>query len=137
VSRSRLSIRLRQCAGFSSLEVVVAFSLLTSVLALATPLIVAHGRLLSAQRDYRVALAEVSNQLERLSVLPASELAASIENLTPSSFAQQRLPGAKLRGELKSTDLGQRVALELTWDENNRHAAPVRLTAYVSEEAAP
>ena len=72
--------------GASSLEVVVAFTLLTSVLALAAPLIVAHNRLLIAQRHYRVALAEISNQLERLSLLSATELPAAVEKLTPSDL---------------------------------------------------
>lgn len=129
--------------GASSLEVIVAFTLLSSVLALAAPLIVAHNRLLVVQRHYRVALAEISNQMERLSLLSATELPAAVEKLTPSEFAQERLPGAMLRGELSESSLGQRVSLELTWDETNRQAAPVRLTTWLSpaettsQEAAP
>lgn len=129
--------------GASSLEVVVAFTLLSSALALAVPLIVAHNRLQIAQRHYRVALAEISNQMERLSLLSAAEMPAAVEKLTASEFASERLPGAKLRGEVSESQLGQRVSLELTWDETNRQAAPVRLTTWLSlpeagpEEAAP
>lgn len=124
--------------GASSLEVVVAFTLLTSVLALAAPLIVAHNRLLIAQRHYRVALAEISNQLERLSLLSATELPAAVEKLSPSEFAAERLPGAKLNGDVQETTFGQRVSLELSWDEINRDAAPVRLTTWLfPEEVAP
>jgi hypothetical protein len=129
--------------GASSLEVIVAFTLLSSVLALAVPLIVAHNRLLIAQRHYRVAMAEISNKMERLSLLSAAELPTAVEKLTPSEFAVERLPGAMLRGEFSESQFGQRVSLELTWDETNRQAAPVRLTTWLapaesaSQEAAP
>ena len=122
--------------GASSLEVVVAFTLLTSVLALAAPLIVAHSRLLISQRHYRVALAEISNQMERLSLLSATELPEAVEKLTPSEFAVERLSGAKLKGELQETKFGQRVSLELSWDEINRAEAPVRLTTWLFPEEA-
>lgn len=128
----------RRRTGFNTLEVVVAFTLLTAVLALSAPLIVAHHRLLQAQRHYRVALAELSNQLERLSLLSVAELPAAVENLRPSEFAEERLPGATLRGELRETDFGRQVTLEVAWDETNRQAAPVRLTTWLFvEEVAP
>ncbi|WP_254510198.1 hypothetical protein [Anatilimnocola floriformis] len=94
-------------------------------------MIVAHNRLLIAQRHHRVSLAEISNQLERLSLLSAAELPAAVEKLTPSDFAVERLPGASLRGELRETTFGQRVSLEMSWDEINREAAPVRLTTWL------
>jgi hypothetical protein len=124
----------RRC-GISSLEVLVSLTLLTSVLALATPLIVAHGRLLKQQRYYRLALDELSNQHERLSTLPAEELSAAIEALTPSPLATERLPGAALRGELADARFGRRLTLEIWWDEPNRDAAPVRLTAWFASAA--
>ena len=117
--------------GTSSLEVLVAFSLLCSVLALSTPLIVKHGRLLAAQRDYRLALDELSNQLERLTALPDEKRLAALQQLTPSSFAAARLPGAQLRGEVHALDLGQCLTLRLWWDEPQRKAAPVMITAWM------
>ena len=60
--------------GTSALEVLVSFILLGGVLAISTPLVVTHGRLLKAQRNYRMALDELSNQLDRLSALPSAEL---------------------------------------------------------------
>jgi hypothetical protein len=127
----------RDRRGISSLEVLVALTLLASVLALSTPLIVAHGRLLKAQRNYRLALDELTNQLDRLSALPAGDLAPAIENLAPSVLAAQRLPGATLRGQLAETDIGQRLTLEIWWDEPNRQAAPLRMTAWVVSHADP
>ena len=86
----------------------------------------------SAARCYRLALDELSSQHERLSTLPAEELSAAIEALGPSPLAAERLPGAALRGELAASQLGRRLTLEIWWDEPNRDAAPVRLTAWLA-----
>jgi hypothetical protein len=118
--------------GISSLEVIVSLTLLASTLAVSTPLIVAHGRLLKSQRNHRLALEELSNHIERLSALPPEALPAAMERIVPSPLAGQRLPGATLRGQLADSDLGQRLTLEIWWDEPNRQAAPLRLTAWVA-----
>jgi hypothetical protein len=122
--------------GTTSLEVIVAFTLLSGVMAFAVPLVVAHGRLMKAQRNYRIALDELSNQLDRASTLPAEELQAAIEKLSPSPQAAERLPGAKLRGQLAESQLGSRVTIEIWWDEPNRQAAPVRLTGWIRSSAS-
>ena len=129
MTRSSMQQKLRR--GASSIELVVAFTLLSVVLTVATGLVVQHGRLLKIHRDYQVALDEVSNQLERLTALPAGDLPAALEQLKPSTFAAERLPGAELRGELVPADPGQRLILEFTWDEPQRRSAPVRLAAWV------
>jgi hypothetical protein len=118
----------------SSLEVLVAFTLISGALAIATPLIVAHGKLLKGQRDYRLALDELSSQLDRLTALPAAEVPQALAEIAPAEFTASKLPGAELRGQLEATDLGQRVTLELWWDEPNRRAAPVRLAAWLAPQ---
>jgi len=122
--------------GTSTLEVIVACTLMSSVLAVFAPLVVKHRRLLTAQRDYRLALDEVSNQLERLTALPEGDVSAALEQLKPSEFAAARLPGAELRGELESIDFGRRLKLELTWDEPERRGAPVWLVAWFLSDGA-
>ena len=129
--------RRRQRGGLSSLEVIVSLTLLGSVLALSTPLIVAHGRLLKAQRNYRLALDELSNQFDRMSALPAADLPRAMDEIAPSALAAERLPGAVLRGQLAETDLGRRLTLEIWWEEPNRQAAPVRMTAWVVPLTGP
>src|SRR5687768_13350247 len=90
--------------GASSIELVVSCTLLSVVLTGATGLVVRHGRLLAAHRDYQLALDEVSNQLERLTALPADDLPQALQQLKPSDFAAERLPGAELRGQLDAAD---------------------------------
>lgn len=128
----RGSFRLR--AGFSMLEVFVACTLLSSVLAVSTPLIVRHGRLLKAQRTYRLALDELSNQLERLRALPPAELRSAAASVAPSEFAKAKLPGVTLRAELEAFDLGQRLTVFATWSEVERERAPLSLAAWVFAE---
>lgn len=123
--------------GTSSLEVLVALTLLASVLTLSTPLIVAHGKLLKAQRNHRLALDELSNQIERMSLLPAEELPPAIEKLAPSPLAAETLPGATLRGKLAESKHGQRLTLEIWWNEPNRREAPLRLTAWIAPSIGP
>ncbi|HEY2415533.1 MAG TPA: hypothetical protein VGI40_25045 [Pirellulaceae bacterium] len=121
--------------GTSSLEVIMAFTLLTSVLAFSTPLIVRHQRLVAAQREYRLALDEATNQLDRLSVMPRDELAAAVARLQPSDFLAERLPGAKLHGELQAADIGQRITVSISWGDEQRTAAPVTLAAWFFPES--
>ena len=102
---------------------------------MATPLVVAHGRLLKAQRNYRLALDELSNQIEVLGTLPPGELPEAIEKLTPSLQANERLPGATLRGSLAESKFGQQITLEIWWDEPGRKDAPVRLTGWLVSRA--
>ena len=113
------------------LEVLVSLTLLMSVLSVSTPLIVRHGRLMTSQRQYRIGLDEVSNQLERLSALNEAELGRAIDVLTPSDFIAQRLPGAKLQGQLDATDLGRRLTVRLTWDGVQRGAATIAMAAWI------
>jgi len=122
--------RQRRRGGTTVLEIVISFTLLSTVLVFATPLVARHGRLLAAQRHYRLALDELSNQFERLSALPDVELPAAVEQLRPSSFAAGRLPGAEVHGELNAAEMGQRIILRLHWDEPGRRAAPVTLMAW-------
>lgn len=117
--------------GTTALEVIVSFTLLSSVLAFATPLVVRHTRLLAGQRHYRLALDELSNQLERLSALPTAELSARAQEITPSEFLAARLPGAELQAQLTPADPGQRLTLQITWDEPGRREAPLALSTWI------
>jgi hypothetical protein len=114
-----------------ALDLFVALTLLTTAMTVATPLIIRHGRLLKSQRDYRLALDELSNQLDLLTALPPGELPGAMQKLSPSEFVTQRLPGAKLIGELAPAEIGSRVTLKLSWNESQLMSAPATLAAWV------
>lgn len=124
-------------AGTTLIELLIAFTLLSTTLSVAVPLVVRHGRLLAEARHYRLALEEVSNQLDRLAALPARELPAELAQLAPSDFADARLPDAKLTGELSRADDGQRLTLTLAWAEGAERTTQVELATWISRDQAP
>jgi hypothetical protein len=111
------------------LEVIVALTLLMSVLSVSLPLVFRHGHLLVAQRHYRQAMDEVSNQLDRLTSLKAADLGEALKHLSPSSFVAARLSNVKLHSEAKAEDGGQRVTLRLSW--NDPREEQVTMTGWV------
>ncbi len=127
----RSSSRWRPRQALSSIEVLVAFTLLTTVLSVSAPLLIRNSRLIVAQREYRVALDELSNQLDRVTTLSPNELPAAMDHLAPSDFVTTRLPGAKLSGGLEPSDLGTRLTLKLSWDDPGHRRTPIVLSAWV------
>jgi type II secretory pathway pseudopilin PulG len=121
--------------GSMLIELLVAFTLLTALLGAALPLIVRHQQLLASARTYRLALDELSNQLETLSALDAEQLPAALESLALSPFAAERLPDAELDAVLDASGEQPRVALSLTWDEPGRRDKPLTLVAWLDPPA--
>ncbi len=120
--------------GSTLVELMVAFVLIMTTLGISAPLVVRHEQLLVDADHYRIALDELTNQLERLRTTPASKIDAAIEQLKPSELTAQRLAGAKLTGNVASGDSGRRVKLQLSWDESQRRAFPVELVAWLPAE---
>jgi hypothetical protein len=118
-------------AGTGTLDALIAFTLLVTTLSVATPLVVRYDRLVKSQRDYRLAIDELSNQMERLIAISAGDLPAAIQQLTPSEFLTQRIPSAQISGELETVDGGMRVVLQLTWNELAGRRTPVSLAGWV------
>jgi hypothetical protein len=133
IAKPNAGIYLASCRrrGIGTMDLLVSFTLLVTAMSVATPLVVRHGRLLKSQRNYRVALDELSNQMDRLTALPLSELPQAVRQLAPSTFIAERLPSPKLSGELQPTEFGMRVTLKLSWNETERLRAPVSLAGWV------
>jgi hypothetical protein len=123
--------------GISSIEAIVAFTILSTALTLSLPLVVHHQRLLESTRHYRLALDELSNQLDRLTSLSAADVRSELARLSPSPFLAKNLPGAALTGELRSADLGQRVTLRLTWNDLSRSPTTLALAAWMLPASEP
>lgn len=116
--------------GTGSLDLLVSFTLLMTVMTAVTPLVVRYHRTVKSHRDYRLALDELSNHMERLTALPAAELPETIKKLTPSKFIQERIAEPKLTGELRPADGGTRITLRMTWTETDRDRAPLTLAGW-------
>jgi hypothetical protein len=117
--------------GFSMFDLLVAFTLLVTAMSISTPLVVQHAQLLKSQRNYRLALDELTNQLERLTTLAPAELPTAIEAIAPSAFISERLPSTQLSGKLAEVAGGTRISLDIAWDEMGHRRKPVTLAAWV------
>jgi hypothetical protein len=116
--------------GTGMLDLLISFTLLLTVISASTPLIVRHGRMLKAQREYRLALEEVTNQLDRLTALPFDDLPQAVKQLSPSMFIAERLAHPQLTGELKPAQFGTRITLRLSWHGADHIEAPIALAAW-------
>lgn len=133
-ARTRQMANRAHCHGTSSLEAIMAFTLLGSVLAASTPLIVRHKQLIASQREYRLALDEVSNQMERLSVQPHEGLATAVQRIRPSDFVVARLPHVKLSAKVGRADNAQHVQLTITWGDEQQPARAITLASWFFQE---
>jgi hypothetical protein len=135
LSRTHVSRQYR--AGTSTFDALVAFTLLVTTISVAAPLVVRHGRLLKSQRDYRLALDELSNQIDRVSALSADELPAAMKELVPSAFISERIPSAQLTGDLQPTEIGTRVVLTISWNASQGRKESISLAAWIISPSMP
>lgn len=111
----------------------MALALIGTGLSLSASIVVRHSRLVAEQRQYRMALDELSNQLELLAGLPKEELPTALERLEVSDSTAAHLPEAQLTGEVRPSDVGQQLALSITWEGCAKDAPPLSLSAWVME----
>lgn len=123
-----------QRRGVTSYELLVAFSLVATVIGMSVPLMVRHGRLLGTARHYRLAVEEMANQLERVAALPPADVDAAVASIAVSDFTAAKLPGAELSAELQDAEFGRRVTLHIVWDEPQRRETPLTMTAWVAPD---
>jgi hypothetical protein len=121
--------------GYTMLEVVCAAGILLVIITFSMKMTLRIDGIWSDVGQHRVALHELSNQLEELTLLPSKEVASRLQSLTISMESATVLPKAKLTGELIEDDFGSRVVLRLNW--LRRHpGVPVNMTAWLLETAA-
>jgi hypothetical protein len=104
---------------------LVSALLLTTVMSVVGPLAVRGDRLWQDARHGRLALEELSSQLDRLTCLAEDQRQAALAELAPSEYAREALPNPHLSAETVRDRDGRRLVLQLTWD---RPAAPGRMT---------
>ncbi len=123
-------------------DLVVAATLLVGIMSFVAPLAVRSGRLWQDSRHYRLALDELSNQLERLTSLDKAQRDAALGELSVSPQVRARLPNPVLEVNSIDDSDGARLVLQLQWDRVGP-AKPVTLVAWIDplskaeEETAP
>jgi hypothetical protein len=117
--------------GTTIIEFVGACSLLGSFMLFVVPSAIRIGRVQQMIRHDRIAMDEVTNQLDRLAQLPLSQFKREIAELTPSEFAATGLPNPRLTGTLQESEEGYRLALEISWDSPGRSVAPLSMATWL------
>ncbi len=112
-------------------ELIVAASLLIGSMVGVSKLAIASGRTWQLTRYHQLALDDLTNQIERLALLPADERRQALEILQPSERVRQVLANATLSSEVVSDALGQRLVLTFTCDESDK-IPPLQLVGWLT-----
>lgn len=120
--------------GVTLVELLAAFSILGVIVPVSAGLIVRHGRLLSSARNQRLAIEELSNQMERLTSRGGVGIADFVASPRPSPEVAAALPGARLSvaiDEPAGPEGARRVVLSVEWGEPGRRGNPLRLAGWL------
>lgn len=131
--RSTSIYQRRRRAGTSLAELVVAGTLLLAATGVVATSAVGGHRLARLEKQNRIAADEISNQLERLSILPATEVQSALRELSVNPWAAQSLIEAELTGRLIDDEYGQRIELSLQWQRPGE-SKPLSAVVWLSEQ---
>ncbi|QDU56216.1 hypothetical protein [Aeoliella mucimassa] len=101
--------------GLSTLELIVALSLLTTAMTVGTQLVVKARDVMDDHRDYRLALDEAANVLDRLTMLSEQQLTEQLPKIEPSDSLATHLDHVAITGTAEPQSLGTRVTLRVEW----------------------
>jgi hypothetical protein len=105
--------------GFALLEIMVAATLVMTGIAVIAKLSVASGRMWMQTRHERLAMEELSNQLEFLMSLAPSDRESAMTDLSPSDHVAESLSNATLIAKpIRDID-GSRIELTVQWGDKS------------------
>lgn len=117
--------------GTSATEVIVAATLLLSMIGLVVPTTVRAGRIWRDSRHYQIAMNELSNQFEYLSSLSDADRTSALAQLQVSEQARRSLLDASLDASLATNEDGVRLTLSLNWDRGVE-ANPIKIVGWLT-----
>ena len=116
--------------GLSLIELIVAAVVMVVVMNLVTTLCFRISLVWRDIGHHRVAVAELSNQLDRLTRMNSQQVLDAMKTLKPSELCERTLPEPQLSGELVQSEIGQQINLRLDW--KRRHPGqPVELVGWI------
>ena len=116
--------------GSTLAEVMVSAVLITAMVSLISTIVVRSGRMSQQTRQAQFAMDELSNQMERITLLPVDQLEQAIKALEISDEFHSSVPDALLSGKVVRDDDSTRVVLDLDW-QRNTPSLPLTLVAWV------
>ncbi len=116
--------------GVTMIELVVAAVVMVVVMSLVTTLCFRISCVWQDTGHRRVAVAELSNQLDRLTQMSPQQVRDALGTLKPSELSKRTLRDLQLAGELFQSEIGHRIHLQLNW--SRRHPGrPVELVGWI------
>ena len=132
---SRLGRRCHR-SGTTMIELVVSAMLLVTVMTFVTTLAFRVGLIWKDTGHHRLAMNELSNQLEVLTSLNPDQIPDALKEVQPSPMVIGTLDQPELSGDWLDDELGRRIVLRLNWQRRNP-GKPVTLVGWVSNPGAP
>ena len=121
-------------SGISMLELIASAAVLTLVMSMVTGMCYRISTIWKDVGHHRVALTELSNQLDRLTLMEVDEVRQELDSLGATTTCGRTLSDPQLTGELVETELGTQINLKLNWTRLNP-GAPVQLSGWIVREA--
>ena len=114
------------------IELVISAMILVTVISFVTSLLYRIDGVWSDCADQRAAMCELSNQLERLTLLSPDQLSDAIESLEPSPTVARTLHEPVLNAQLITDEFGPRLVLQIDW-QRRYPGRPVEMVAWIPQ----
>ena len=134
---ARPSISLPQAnsrRGITTIELIISAMLLMTAMTFVTTLCFRVNMIWQDIGHHRVAVGELSNQLESLQRLSPAEAQAALDSLQPTLWCRRTLRDPELEGELIKDELGNRIVLQINWTRRNP-GQPINLAAWLASDS--
>lgn len=119
-----------QRSGLTMTEIIVSVVLLATVMSLVGTLCFRVNLIWSDVDHHRVAVNELSNHMEVLTLMKPEQATTAIKSLKPSQFCSRVLKSPVLSGEILEDELGSRVVLRLDWNRPTK-SLPTELSGWI------
>lgn len=122
-------------SAFSLTEVMVCASLVLAVMSFIASITLRTNRMWRDTRHQRIGLDELSNQMERLTLLELEELKRVLPDLEPSPMIQNLIPTVSIEGKVDERDDSVQIILTLAMDKEGdavKQSHPLTLVGFLS-----
>ena len=122
--------------GVTLFEIIIAAIMLVTVMSFVASVCLRINFVWKDINHHRVAVNELTNQLESLTRLSTEEAKTAIDTIKASELCSRTLPNPMLSGEIIEDNIGNRVVLRLNWERPLDNPNPIELTGWIVDRAA-
>ena len=108
---------IRKQFGIAIAEMIVGASALVIIMTICTTMFFRVHRVWGDIKEHRLAVCEISNQLDDLTRLSVDEVNDRLKNIAVSELVNKSLKNSVLSGKISNDDLGTRLQLTISWQK--------------------